>query len=283
MKAYRATFPLAAMCRVLGLSPSGYYDWLRRPPSARARRDAGLKGGILAKWIESGETYGCPRIHAAPRAGGERVSRERVARLMRELGIVGVTRRRFKTGATKRDAKARPAPDLVTRDFSARGPGQLWVAGITQVRTRAGWLYLAVVPGAWSRRIVGWAMETRMPAELVGDALAMAITRRQPKGPVVHHSDQGSRYTSLAFGQRCREAGVTRSMGSVGDAYDNAMCESFFATLECEPLNRSRFRTHGETRREVFRFIEGFHNTRRLHSALGYESPANFEKLNHAA
>ena len=191
MKAHRAIFPLAVMCRVLGLSPSGYHDWLRRPPSARARRDAELKGGILAIWIESGSVYGSPRIHAALRARGERVGRKRVARLMGELGIEGVTRRRFRS-TTKRDAKARSAPDLVRRDFSAEGPDQLWVADITYVRTWAGWLYLAVVLDAWSRRIVGWAMAPRMPADLVGDALTMAITRRQPKGPVIHHSDQGS-------------------------------------------------------------------------------------------
>ena len=283
MKAHRAIFPLAAMCRVLGLSTSGYYDWLRREPSARARRDAKLKGRIMAKWIESGEIYGCPRIHAALLADGERASRKRVARLMRELGIKGVTRRRFKTGTTKRDAGAKAAPDLVRRDFSAEAPNRLWVADITQVPTWAGWLYLAVVLDVWSRRIVGWAMAPRMPAELVGDALAMAINRRQPKGPVIHHSDQGSQYTSLGFGRRCREAGVVQSMGAVGDAYDNAMCESFFATLECELLARQSFRTVTEARREVFSFIEGFYNTRRLHSALGYQSPANFEKLNHAA
>jgi len=283
MKAYRAIFPLAVMGRVLGLSLSGYYDWLHRGPSARARRDAELKGRIVAIWIESGGIYGRPRIHAVLLAEGERVGRKRVARLMRELGIEGVTRRRFRTGTTKRDGSAEAAPDLVNRDFSAEGPDQLWVADITYVRTWAGWLYLAVVLDAWSRRIVGWAMAPRMPAELVGDALAMAITCRQPKGPVIHHSDRGSQYTSLAFGKRCREAGVVQSMGSVGDAYDNALCESFFATLECELLDRQSFRTVAEARRKVFTFIEGFYNTRRLHSALGYKSPANFEKLNHAA
>ena len=263
MKAYRAIFPLAVMCRVLGLSLSGYYDWLHRGPSARARRDAELKGRIVAIWIESGGIYGCPRIHAVLLAEGERVSRKRVARLMRELGIEGVTRRRFRTGTTKRDASAKAAPDLVNRDFSAAGPDQLWVADITYVRTWAGWLYLAVVLDAWSRRIVGWAMAPRMPAELVGDALTMAITCRQPKGPVIHHSDRGSQYTSLAFGKRCREAGIVQSMGSVGDAYDNALCESFFATLECELLDRQSFQTVAEARRKVFTFIEGFYNTRR--------------------
>ena len=242
MKGNRATFPLAAMCRVLGLSPSGYYDWLTRPPSDRARRDIELQGKILLSWGGSGETYGCPRIQAELQAAGERVSRKRVARLMRDLGIQGVTRRRFKT-TTRKDAKARPAPDLVNRNFSADGPDQLWVADITHVPTWAGWLYLAVVLDAWSRRIVGWAMAPHMRAELVEGALAMAISNRNPKGRVVHHSDQGSQYTSLAFGKRCREAGIVQSMGSVGDAYDNAMCESFFATLECELLDRSRFPT----------------------------------------
>ena len=283
MKAYRAVFPLAAMSRVLGLSPSGYYGWLKRPPSDRARRDIKLQGKILLIWGGSGETYGCPRIHAELQAAGEQVSRKRVARLMKELGIQGVTRRRFKTATTKRDAKARPAPDLVNRNFSADGPDQLWVADITQVSTWNGWLYLAVVLDAWSRRIVGWAMAPHMRAELVEGALAMAVSNRNPKGRVVHHSDQGSQYTSLAFGKRCREAGIVQSMGSVGDAYDNAMCESFFATLECELLDRSRFPTPADARREVFGFIEGFYNTRRIHSALGYKSPTNFERLNHAA
>ena len=283
MKANRAGFPLAAMCRVLGLSTSGYYGWLKRGVSARARRDAHLKDRIIVIWRESRETYGVPRIHAALVAEGERVGRKRVARLMRELDIEGVTRRRFKTGTTKREARARPAPDLVDRDFSAGGPDRLWVADITCVPTRAGWLYLAVVLDAWSRRIVGWSMATHMRAELVDDALWMAVRGRRPEAGVIHHSDQGSQYTSLGFGQRCREAGVIQSMGSVGDAYDNAMCESFFATLECELIDRQRFFTAVEARREVFSFIEGFYNTRRLHSSLGYESPANFEKLNHAA
>ena len=283
MKANRAAFPLAAMCRVLGLSTSGYYGWLRRRPSARSRRDEEVKFRIMEIWTESRETYGCPRIHAALAAEGERVSRKRVARLMRELGIKGVTRRRFKTGTTERDPDAAPAQDLVKRDFSAQGPDRLWVADITQVPTGAGWLYLAVVLDAWSRRIVGWAMATHMRAELVKDALDMAVRRRQPEGGVVHHSDRGSQYTSLGFGKLCREAGIAKSMGSVGDAYDNAMAESFFATLECELIDRQRFRTRLEARREIFSFIEGFYNTRRLHSALGYLSPANFERLNHAA
>ena len=174
----------------LNLSPSRYYGWLKRPPSARARRDAELKDRIKVIWSDSGEIYGCPRIHAVLLAEGEQVSRKRVARLMRELGIEGVTRRRFKTATKKKDAKARPAPDLVDRNFSAGGPNRLWVADITYVPTWAGWLYLAVVLDAWSRRIVGWAMDSHMRAELVEEALAMAISRRQAKGGVVHHSSR---------------------------------------------------------------------------------------------
>ena len=283
MKAHRAEFALTAMCRVLGLSTSGYYGWLKRPPSERERRNEALQGRIEAVWRDSRETYGRPRIHAALRARGERVSQKRVARLMKRAGIRGVTRRRWRTATTRRDAKARPAPDLVNRGFSAEGRDQLWVADITYVPTWAGWLHLAVVLDAWSRRIVGWAMAPHLRAELVEDALAMAISRPQPTGRVIHHSDRGSQYTSLAFGRQCREAGIVQSMGSAGDAYDNAMCESFFATLECELLDRVRFRTAADARREVFSFIEGFYNTRRLHSALGYRAPAHFEELNRAA
>ena len=197
MKANEAAFPVAAMCRVLDLSSSGYYGWLKRPPSARARRDAELKDRIMAIWSDSGEIYGCPRIHAVLLAQGERVGRKRVARLMRELGIEGVTRRRFKAARTKKDAKTRPAPDWVDRDFSAGGPDQLWVADITYVPTWAGWLYLAVVLDAWSRRIVGWAMAPHMRAELVENALAMAISRRQPRGLVIHSDSECLRAGSL--------------------------------------------------------------------------------------
>ncbi len=281
MKAHRAEFPVRAMCRVLGLSPSGYYAWLKRTPPERARRDAELREKIEEAWEQSRRTYGRPRIHAELKARGERVGSKRVGRLMKQAGIEGVTRRRRKVVTTRRDAQARAVPDLVDRDFSVGGPDRLWVADITYVPTDAGWLYAAVVVDAWSRLVVGWAMETSLRSELVEKALAMAVWRRRPKD-VIHHSDQGSQYTSYAFGKRCREAGVRPSAGSVGDAYDNAMCESFFATLECELLDRSRFRSPDEARRAVFDFIEGFYNRVRRHSALGYESPADFEKK-HAA
>ena len=192
-----------------------------------------------------------------------------------EAGLEGVSRRRG-TRTTRRGKDARSAPDLVDRDFGATGPDQLWVADITYIPTWAGFLYLAVVLDAWSRRVVGWAMATHLRTELVLDALNMALWQRRPEA-VIHHSDQGSQYTSLAFGRRCKEARVRPSMGSVGDAYDNAMAESFFATLECELVDRRRFRTQTEARMAVFRFIEGWYNPHRRHSGLDYESPVSFE------
>src|SRR5207247_10870823 len=216
-----------------------------------------------------------PRIQSDRAEQGFRVGRKRVARLMAAAGIVGVSRRKFVTTTVKRDG--RPAPDLVERDFTAEKPDLLWVADITYVPTSAGFLYLAVVLDACSRRIVGWSMATTLATSLVLDALEMALTTRRPNG-VIHHSDQGSQYTSVEFGRRCREAGVRPSMGSVGDAYDNAMCESFFATLECELLDRRRFKTQAEARLALFDFIEGWYNPRRRPSALEHPSPLTFER-----
>ena len=258
------------------VSPSGYYAWLVRPASARARRDGELLERILAIHTDSRGTYGAPRVQAELRAQGVFVSRKRVARLMRQAGVRGVSRRRF-VATTVRDERSVPAPDLVQRDFEVAGPNQLWVADITYIPTWAGFLYLAVVLDAWSRRVVGWARATHLRTELVLDALEMAVRQRRPRG-VIHHSDQGCQYTSIAFGKRCGEAGVRPWMGSVGDAYDNAMCESFFATLECELLARRRFATQAEARTAVFDFIEGFYNPRRRHSALGYLSPIEYER-----
>jgi putative transposase len=217
-----------------------------------------------------------PRVHAELVAEQIAVSRKRVARLMRVARLQGAGRRKW-TRTTVRNRDARPAPDLVQRTFAAAGPNRLWVADITYVPTWAGFLYLAVVLDAWSRRIVGWAMATHLRTELVLDALNMAVGQRRPAN-VIHHSDQGTQYTSIAFGLRCREAGVRPSMGSVGDAYDNAMCESFFATLECELLERRRFTNQVEARMAIFEFIEGWYNPHRRHSALDYQSPINYEQ-----
>ena len=263
------------MCRVLEVSRSGYYAWLKREPSARAQANAALLKAIEEIHDESDKTYGAPRVHAELEERGPQAGRNRVARVMREAGLKGVSPRKW-AHTTVRDEKARPAPDLVDRHFVATGPDQLWVADITYVPTWAGFLYLAIVLDVWSRRIVGWAMATHLRTELVLDALDMAVARRRPRG-VIHHSDQGCQYTSLAFGRRCELMGVQPSMGSVGDAYDNAMAESFFGTLECELLDRYSFRTPAEARQAVFSYIEGWYNPRRRHSSLGYLSPAKFE------
>ena len=281
MRAHQAQYPIVTMCRVLEISTSGDYAWLKRPPSERSRVDAVLLERTRAIHQRSKGTYGVPRVHAELKADGERVGRKRVARLMQAAGLEGVSRRKG-TWTTRRDEDARPAPDLVARDFAVTSPNRLWVADITYVPTWAGFLYLAVVLDAFSRRVVGWSMATHLRTELVLSALEMALWRRRPVG-VIHHSDQGCQYTSIAFGLRCRKAGVRPSMGSVGDAYDNALCESFFATLECELLDRTSFRTRPEARRAVFDYIEGWYNPHRRHSALGYESPLNFEKRSQAA
>ena len=258
MTAHQAVHQVATMCRMLGVSPSGYYAWRKRPLAPRARTDVELTAHIDAIHRMSRGTYGAPRIHAELAARGFQVGCKRVARLMRTAGVQGVSRRKpFHT--TVRDEAARPAPDLVDRPFTAPGPDRLWVADITYVPTWAGFLYLAVVLDAWSRRVVGWAMESHLRTELVLAALDMAVAQRRPT-EVIHHSDQGCQYTSLAFGRRCDAMGVRPSMGSVGDAYDNAMCESFFATLECELLDRSRFQTQVEARMAVFEYLEGWYN-----------------------
>ncbi len=275
--AHQADYPISTMCRVLGVSTSGYYAWLKREPSAREKRDAQILEVVRSIHKKSRGTYGAPRIHRELREDHDiRVGKKRVARLMRQDGLRGVCRRKFVT-TTRRNKRARPAPDLVERDFTAARPNQLWVADITYVPTGSGFYYLAVVLDVFSRRIVGWAMKSHMETSIVSDALSMAIRQRQPK-KVIHHSDQGSQYTSIEFGRKCREAGVRPSMGSVGDCYDNAMCESFFATLECELIDRHDFANHAQARAAIFDFIEGWYNPHRRHSALDYQSPINYEE-----
>jgi putative transposase len=277
MSTNQATFPIAAMARVLGVSKAGFYAWRDRPPSAHAQADAALLKRVRTVHASSRQIYGAPRVHAQLRAEGESHGRKRIARLMRAAGLIGASHRQGGPTTTRRDRDARPAPDLVDRNFTAPGPNQLWVADITFVPTATGFLYLAVVLDAWSRKIVGWSMANHLRTELVLDALEMAVGQRRPHD-VIHHSDQGSQYTSLAFGGRCREAGVRPSMRSVGDAYDNAMCESFFSTLECELLARRRFASQAEAKIACFSYIEGFYNPVRLHSALDYKSPITYEQ-----
>lgn len=276
MTANQAEYSVQLMSRTLGVSRSGFYAYRSRPPCARQVADGGLTDRIATIHKASKQTYGAPRIHAELAEDGINVGRKRIERLMKAKGLRGVSRRKFVV-TTERDPRARPASDLVDRNFYADAPNVLWVADITYVPTWAGFLYLAVVLDAFSRRIIGWAMGNDQKAQLVIDAMNMAVTQRKPDC-VIHHSDQGSQYTSVAFGLRCKEMGVRPSMGSVGDCYDNAMCESFFATLECELLDRRKFKTKAEARVACFEFIEGWYNPSRRHSALGYKSPINYER-----
>ena len=277
MKVNQATHSVGVMCRLLQISRSGFYAWLDRPMSDRERADLALSAKIEAIHRRSRGVYGSPSIHAELADDYEiRVGRKRVARLMRASSLRGATLRRYIV-TTQPDLQAPRAVDLVERQFYADGPDRLWVADITYIPTWSGFLYLAMVLDVYSRRIVGWSMETHLRTELILAALNMALTQRNPSA-VIHHSDKGCQYTSYAFGKRCREAGVMPSMGSVGDAYDNAMAESFFASLERELLSRRRFKTQAEAKMAVFEWIEGWYNPHRRHSSLGYRSPVNYER-----
>jgi putative transposase len=266
------------MCRVLGVSRSGFYAWLGRKPSDRAREDNRLIERIRAIHKENLEVYGSPRIHAELRlACGVRVGRKRVERLMRQAKISGLAPRK-KGRTTIRVPGVRVCEDLVDRNFLADAPNRLWVADITYLRTWEGWLYLAAVQDLFSRRIVGWSMADHMHTELVTDALQMALDRRSPEPGLIHHSDQGGQYVSLTFGQKARAAGIAQSMGSRGDCYDNAVAESFFATLKKELVHRRGWPTKAELRGKVFEYIEIFYNRRRRHIHLGQRSPNEYEQ-----
>ncbi len=275
------------MCETLNVSKSGYYDWVGRQPSARQKANEALAVQIQAASTASDKTYGMPRVRAQLRDEGIKASRKRVARLMRQNHWCGVSRRRSYCVTTQRDKRQLPAPDLVNRQFVATDINQLWVADMTYLPTWAGFLYLAVVTDVFSCKVVGWAFGVRMTAELVTQALDMALMTRKPQS-VIHHSDQGSQYTSIEFGNRCKQMGVRPSVGSVGDAYadlgfcHSAMAESFFATLECELIDRRVWKTQTDARLAVFSWIEGWYNPKRLHSALGYMSPINFERKHKA-
>jgi putative transposase len=277
--AEKARTPVSVACELLGVSTSGFYDWASRAPSDRALSDAWLIEKIKQVHAENRGVYGSRRVTAELRLGeGVVVSRKRVQRLMRAAGLSGLlARKRGRT--TIRVPGVRVADDLVERRFRPEAPDALWVADITYLRTWEGWVYLAAVQDAYSRRIVGWSMADHMRAELVVDALEMALHRRRPAPGLVHHSDQGSQFVSLAFGQKARDAGIAVSMGSKGCAYDNAVAESFFATLKKELVHRRSWPTRRDLISEVFEFVEGFYNTTRRHSTLGYLSPAQFETM----
>jgi putative transposase len=276
--ARKAEHSVLTMCRVLGVSRSGFHAFDRRVPCDRDLADAWLSERITQIHAKSRGTYGARRVHAELRHQGVRVGRKRVERLMRQAGVSGLVKRR-RGRTTVRVPGVRTAPDLVERDFSPTAPDRLWVADITFIRTWQGWLYLAAVMDCFSRRIVGWSMADHLRSELVVDALEMAVAGRRPGPGLVHHSDQGSQYVSLVFSQRCRGAGIEVSMGSKGDCYDNAVKESFFATLKKELVNRHPWPTKAEARAAVFEFIEVFYNRERLHSTLGYLSPVRYEEV----
>jgi putative transposase len=277
--AEKARTPVSVACELLGVSTSGFYTWASRAPSDRELSDVWLIERIKQIHADNRQVYGSRRVTAELRLGeGVVVSRKRVQRLMRRAGISGlVARKRGRT--TIRVPGVRVADDLVERRFRPAAPDVLWVADITYLRTWEGWLYLAAIQDAYSRRIVGWSMADHMRSELVVDALQMALHRRRPGPGLVHHSDQGSQFVSLAFGQKARDAGIAVSMGSKGCAYDNAVAESFFATLKKELVHRHSWPTRRELISEVFEFVEGFYNTTRRHSTLGYLSPAQFETM----
>lgn len=275
--AEKAYYPVTVLCGILGVSKSGYYVWRNRPPSKRSCEDASLTEKIREIHARSRDTYGCPRVHAELRSLGIVCGRRRVARLMRAAGLRGCMRGK-KRGTTRRDPQAAPAPDLLRRDFVADRPNKVWLADITYIPTREGFLYLAFILDTHSRRIVGWSMDSHMRTELVVDALEMAVWRRKPGAGLIHHTDHGSQYTAISFGKRLEEVGIIPSMGRTGTALDNAMAESFVATLKTELVHRRRFPDREVARSAIFEYLEGFYNRRRLHSALSYQSPMNYEE-----
>jgi len=278
IEAEKSEHRISRLCRVLGVTRQGYYAWRRRGPSLRQLGDDELARLIVTIYDGSLQTYGAPRVQLELADEHEvHVGRKRVARLMRKLELQGVSRRGKKPRTTVPDPKAPPAPDLVERRFEADAPNRLWLADLTYVPTLEGSLFLAVVMDMYSRKIVGWSMRDDLRADLVVDALAMAVTRRRPPAGLVHHSDRGSQYTSLAFGKTLRESGLVASMGSRGDAFDNAACESCISTLKVEWIKRHRYNSRDQARLSIFRYIETFYNPRRRHSSLGGTSPDEYE------
>jgi putative transposase len=267
------------MCRVLGVNRTSFHNWERRPPSDRELYDAFLTDKIKQVHAASAGTYGSPRVHAELRLEhGIRVGRKRVERLMGAAGLQGIPVPR-KTRTTVRVAGVRVAADLVERDFNPEAPNRLWCADITYLRSWEGWLYMASVIDCFGRLIVGWCMLPRLRLELIERALELAVARRRPEAGLIHHSDHGSQYTAVIFGQRCEQLGIDVSMGSIGDCYDNAVCEAFHSTLKRELVHRRPWPTRPELKTAVFAYIEGFCNTRSRHSTLNHYSPVEHEAL----
>jgi len=274
----RSQYALSRMCEVLGVSRSGYYAWRRRQPSQRENTNQILLMHIRAIYAASRQTYGSPRIHAELVAGGLACNRKRVARLMR-LAHLQACRRRQRHVTTQADGTLPIAPNRLNREFQAMAPNQKWVSDITYVPTDEGWLYLATVMDLYSRRIIGWAMHNTLADELTQAALQMALSQCRPAGDLLHHSDRGSQYASAEYQALLTAHHAVPSMSRTGNCYDNAPMESFFSTLKTELIHRRHYRTRAEARHDIFAYIEGFYNTQRRHSALGYRSPIEFEQL----
>jgi transposase InsO family protein len=275
--AHREEFGIQRMCRVLGVQRSGYYAWQKRQPSTREQANLELLELIEAEHQHSRKTYGSPRLHLALQHKGVACGHNRVARLMRVNQIVALSKRKYHPVTTQREPGVVPAPNLLKQDFSASAPNQKWVVDFTFIATDEGWLYLAVVLDLFSRRVVGWAMSQTMDTALVESALRMALRERRPPAGLLHHSDQGSQYTSAAY-RSCLETALAQlSMSGVGNCYDNAVIESFFATLKTECVT-GPFQTVALARTTIFEYIEVWYNRQRLHSTLGYRSPVDFER-----
>jgi len=276
--AHTEQFPVQRMCRVLGVGRSGYYAWRKRSPSSRAQANQDLVELIRAEHQASRKTYGSPRIQMALQHKGVACGRHRVARLMHQHGIYVQRRRKAHPVTTQRQPGVVPAPNRLNQDFSAPAPNRKWVSDFTYIETGEGWLYLAVVLDLFSRRVIGWAMSETMDTALVGAALRMALLGRRPEAGLLHHSDQGSQYTSTAYLSCLAAASTQLSMSRVGNCYDNAVMESFFGTLKTE-CAASPFLNRAQARTIIFEYMEVWYNRQRLHSTLGYVSPVDFEKL----
>lgn len=277
---HRGRYAVALLLRVLQITPSTYYGWLEqaRRPCDRDEVDLGLLSNIHEIWTASGHTYGADRVHQQLRRDGIRVGRKRVERLMAAQGWQGAfLRRGWRGGSTRQNPNAEPAPDLVNRDFTAAAPNRLWVADATRIRCGQGVFWLAAVRDAYSRRIVGWKTSDRCDTSLVLGAFEYAVWSRDTAAGLIHHSDRGSNYTSFRFGQTLADLGVTASMGSVGDSYDNALMENFFATLKTELVYRTSWQTREQAENALFAYIDGWYNTRRIQRRLGYLSPDEYE------
>ena len=272
----KATYPVRVLCHTLQVSTSGFYAWCRRGLSLRAQEDAALKVEIRAAHAASRKTYGSPRIHEDLKADGQHVGRRRVARLMREEGIEGQRKRRFRTTTDSRHSHPVAANQL-NRNFTASAPNKIWVTDITYIWTRKGWMYLAAILDLFSRRVVGWSMDSRIDQTLALDALGMALRTRRPEPGLLHHSDRGVQYAGGDYQTQLRENGIVCSMSRKGDCWDNAVAESFFSTLKAELIHRTDYVTRSQARASVFEYIETFYNPRRRHSALGYLSPVQHE------